>query len=118
MNLLADENIETEIVDQLRSSGYSVNYVLEMSPGIGDKDIIQQANKSNSLLITSDKDFGELVFRQKLVHNGVILVRFHGLSPEKKAEMVLKFLIDYTSKIPNAFSVITKSSIRIRSHVN
>ena len=118
MNLLADENIETEIVDQLRISGHNVNYVLEMSPGIDDKEIIQQANKNNALLITSDKDFGELVFRQKLVHNGVILIRLHGLSPEKKAEIVLKFLQDYKSKISNAFSVISKSSIRIRSQVN
>jgi len=71
MNLLADENIETEIVDLLRNNGYKVDYVLEMSPGIDDRDIILQANKNNSLLITSDKDFGELVFRQHLIHNGL-----------------------------------------------
>ncbi|OGU76593.1 MAG: hypothetical protein A2V93_00590 [Ignavibacteria bacterium RBG_16_34_14] len=118
MNLLADENIEAEIVDLLRNNRYKVDYVLEMSPGISDKDIIQQANKNNSLLITSDKDFGEIVFRQRLVHNGVILVRLHGLPAKKKAELVLNFFRDYSSKIPNSFSVITRSSIRIRSQVN
>lgn len=118
MNFLADENIETEIVDLLRSNSYKVDYVLEMSPGISDTDIILQANKNNSLLITSDKDFGELAFRQRIVHNGVILIRLHGLSGEKKAEIVLNFLKDYSSKIPNSFSVITKSNIRIRSQVN
>jgi predicted nuclease of predicted toxin-antitoxin system len=118
MNFLADENIETEIVDLLRNSGYEVEYVLEMSPGVGDKEIVSRANKNNSILVTSDKDFGELVFRQRLVHNGVILIRLHGIATEKKAEIVLNFVKEYNSKIPNSFSVITKSNIRIRSLIN
>jgi predicted nuclease of predicted toxin-antitoxin system len=118
MNFLADENIEAEIVEVLRNSGYKVKYVLEMSPGVGDKEIISQANKNNSILITSDKDYGELVFRQHLVHNGVILIRLHGMPADKKSEIVLNFVKDYGSKIPNSFSVITKSNIRIRSQIN
>ena len=107
-----------EIVDLLRSNAYKVDYVLEMAPGISDKDIILNADKNNSILLTSDKDFGELIFRQRLVHNGVILIRLHGMPAEKKAEIVLNFFKDYSSKILNAFSVITRSSIRIRSQVN
>lgn len=118
MNFLADENIEAEIVDLLRNSGYEVEYVLEMSPGVGDKEIISQANKNNSIFITSDKDFGELVFRQRLAHNGVLLIRLHGMPTDKKAEMVLNFVKDYSGKIPNSFSVITKANIRIRSQIN
>jgi predicted nuclease of predicted toxin-antitoxin system len=118
MNLLADENIETEIVDLLRNNGYKVDYVLEMSPGVDDKEIISRANKNNSILVTSDKDFGELVFRQRLVHNGVILIRLHGMPTDKKAEIVSNFVKAYSSKIPNSFSVITKSNIRIRSQIN
>ncbi|NWF51221.1 MAG: DUF5615 family PIN-like protein [Ignavibacteriaceae bacterium] len=118
MNFLADENIEDELVDLLRNNGYKVDYVLEMSPGVGDKEIILHANRSSSILITSDKDFGELVFRQRLIHNGVILIRLHGMPTEKKAEIVLNFVKDYGSKIQNSFSVITKSNIRIRSQIN
>jgi predicted nuclease of predicted toxin-antitoxin system len=118
MKFLADENIEAEIVDLLRNSGYEIEYVLEMSPGVGDKEIILQANRSSSILITSDKDFGELVFRQRLIHNGVILIRLHGMPADKKAEIVLNFLKDYSGKITNSFSVITKSNIRIRSQIN
>jgi predicted nuclease of predicted toxin-antitoxin system len=118
MNFLADENIETEIVDLLRNNGYKVDYVLEMSPGVDDKEIISRASKNNSILVTSDKDFGELVFRQRLVHNGVILIRLHGMPTDKKAEIVLNFVKDYSSKIQDSFSVITKSNIRIRSQIN
>ncbi|MCU0407205.1 MAG: DUF5615 family PIN-like protein [Ignavibacteriaceae bacterium] len=115
---MADENIEAEIVNLLRNNGYAVDYVLEMSPGVGDNEIILQANRSSSILITSDKDFGELVFRQRSIHNGVILIRLHGMPTDKKAEIVLNFLKDYSDKIPNSFSVITKSNIRIRSQIN
>lgn len=118
MNFLADENIDAEIVDHLRNKGYEVEYVLEIAPGVGDKEIISQANKNKSILITSDKDFGELVFRQHSVHNGVILIRLHGMPADKKAEIVLNFVKNYSGKIPNSFSVITKSSIRIRSQIN
>ena len=118
MNFLVDENIEAEIVDHLRINGYKVDYVLEIAPGANDTDILMQANKNNSLLITSDKDFGELVFRQHLVSNGIILVRIHGIPSSQKAEIVLDFLRNYSDKIVNSFSVITLSSIRIRSQLN
>jgi hypothetical protein len=45
MNLLADENIEAEIVDHLRINGYKVDYVLEIAPGANDTDILIQAIK-------------------------------------------------------------------------
>jgi len=117
MNLLADENIETEVVQYLRNNGYTVDYVLEMSPGIKDRDVIEKANKNNSLVMTSDKDFGELVFRQGLVHNGVILLRLHELPSPVKANIVLSFLKNHGDNILNAFSVITPKSVRVRSQL-
>ncbi len=117
MNLLADENIETEVVQYLRNNGYTVDYVLEMSPGIKDRDVIEKANKNNSLVMTSDKDFGELVFRQGLVDNGVILLRLHGLPSPLKANIILSFLKNHGDNILNAFSVITPKSVRVRSQL-
>ncbi len=60
MNFLADEGVEREIVDALRSQGHDVLYVAEMSPGINDGEVLDLANKASSILITSDKDFGDL----------------------------------------------------------
>jgi len=39
--------------------------------------------------LTADKDFGELVFRQRLLHSGIVLIRLAGLKPETKAELVV-----------------------------
>mgnify|MGYP002628041632 FL=1 len=66
MYLLADEGVERQIVERLRSDGHSVAYIAEMSPGISDEVILAQANDERALLVTFDKDFGELVFRQRL----------------------------------------------------
>ena len=65
MNFIADEGVEREIVDGLRAQGHEVLYVAEMSPAINDAEVLDLANKASSILITSDKDFGELVFRQQ-----------------------------------------------------
>ena len=54
MNFLADEGVEREIVDALRSDGHDVLYVAEMSPGINDGAVLDLANKASSILITTN----------------------------------------------------------------
>ena len=61
MNLLADENVDAPIVAALRAAGHRVRYVLELDPGIDDPRVLALANADQTLLLTSDKDFGELV---------------------------------------------------------
>lgn len=70
--------VDRQIVERLRDDGHSVWYVVEMSPSISDGEVLQLANNWTAPLITSDKDFGELVFRQHLVSYGVILVSYLG----------------------------------------
>lgn len=81
MNFLADEGVDRQIVERLRQIGHQVLYIAEMEPGISDDEVLERANDNEALLITLDKDFGELVFRQAKVNAGVILVRLGGLSP-------------------------------------
>ena len=115
MNLLADEGVDGPIVDRLRQDGHEVAYIAEMSPGIDDDTILRQANDNSALLLTLDKDFGELVFRQGLVHAGVILIRLAGLQPTTKADVVATALREHDVELLNTFSVISPGSIRIRS---
>lgn len=62
MKLLADEGIDKPIVDLLRLSGFDVHYILETHPGAEDEKVLQIANDEKRILITQDKDFGELVY--------------------------------------------------------
>ena len=82
--------------------------------GIDDKDVLNAANREIALLITADKGFGELVFRQRLVSKGVVLVRLAGLSPAGKAETVSLAIREHESELSNAFSVVSPGMFRIR----
>ena len=64
MKLVADESVDAQIVEGLRTSGHEVIYFAELAPGTEDRDVLAVANGSQALLLTADKDFGELVFRQ------------------------------------------------------
>lgn len=63
MNFLADENIDRQIVERLRQESHKVQYVAETDAGITDYEVLDMANREEILLLTADKDFGELVFR-------------------------------------------------------
>ena len=114
LNLLADENVDQQIVDRLRREGHTVTYVAEDDPEIDDEMVMQRANEANALLLTSDSDFGDLVFRQRKLSVGVILVRLSGLSPESKAGIVASALRTYTDELAGAITVISPGMVRIR----
>jgi len=114
MNLLADEGVERQIVESLRQAGHEVPYIAELEPGISDDVILAQANKGQFLLVTLDKDFGELVYRQGLLHTGVIMLRLAGLQPETKTTLVTQVIQQRGPEMVNAFSVISPGSVRIR----
>lgn len=115
MNILADENIDEQIVGFLQKNGHNVLYVGKMSPGISDEIVLSKANQMNALLLTADKDFGELVFRQHLISKGVILIRLAGISPNKKAQLISSIINAHKDEMINSFTVITLDHIRIRS---
>jgi predicted nuclease of predicted toxin-antitoxin system len=114
MNFLADESLDRQIVDVLRRDNHVVLYVAEMDPGISDDAVLNRAEMESAILITADKDFGELVFRQRRITNGVVLVRLAGLSSSKKAEIVSTTIKKHFDAIQNGFSVVSPSAIRIR----
>jgi predicted nuclease of predicted toxin-antitoxin system len=87
MNFVADEGVEAPIVRRLRTDGHEVIYLAEDTRGIADEQILSKTNQGRALLITTDKDFGELVFRQQRVHAGVVLIRLAGLSNYLKSQI-------------------------------
>jgi predicted nuclease of predicted toxin-antitoxin system len=114
VTFLADEGVDRQIVERLRLDGYQVAYVAEMSPGIMDEVVLAESRNSASVLITADKDFGELIFRNGEVTAGVMLVRLLGLSPGMKATLVSTAIREHAEELPGAFAVLTAGSIRIR----
>jgi predicted nuclease of predicted toxin-antitoxin system len=114
VKLLADEGVDRQIVDRLRQDDHQVWYVVEMERGISDDIVLDLANRESALLVTADKDFGELVYRQGDLTSGVILLRLAGLTPASKARIVASVINKYASELPRAFAVVTPGGIRIR----
>ena len=114
MTRLADESVDRPVVERLRQEGHHVVYVADLSPSITDDEVLQQANDGSALLVTADKDFGELVFRQGRVHAGVVLLRLAGLPNATKADIVAEVFRDRAADLPGAFSVISPGMVRIR----
>ena len=116
MNFVADESLDFQIVSRLRKDGFDLFYIAEMTPGISDREVLNLANRCSALLLTADSDFGELVFRQHLISDGVVLIRLAGLSAENKAEIVSSAIKLYRDELRDSFTVITTGHIRIRRH--
>ncbi len=114
MNFLADEGVDFPVVQRLRSDGHEVVYVAEMDPGISDEKVLAAANDRNALLLTADKDFGELVYRLRRISAGVVLLRLAGLSPARKAELVSSVVHDHGEKLVHNFTVVAPGMIRVR----
>lgn len=116
MNFLADENVDRPIVDLIRANGHFVTAVAEMASGISDDAVLQMANANGAMLLTADKDFGELVFRQRQLMAGVVLIRLAGPSPDEKALIISSAIEAHLEDLSGSFTVISRRTIRIRRH--
>jgi predicted nuclease of predicted toxin-antitoxin system len=114
MRIVADENLDLTVVGRLREAGHEVFAVVEMEPGIPDEAVLGLANSQEAMLVTEDKDFGELAFRQRLVHQGAILLRLAGLPPVTKAAMLIDMLDAHQAELPGSFAVVSPGLLRIR----
>lgn len=113
IKFIADVNIEKPIVDFLSKQGYDIKWIPEFDCKIADESLLEFANKEKRILITNDKDFGDLVFLQRRVCTGIILFRVKGQQTKEKVKLIRKLLMSHQEKILKHFIVITRDKIRI-----
>ena len=95
----------------LRKEGLDIVSVSETSPGLSDRAVIEHANRENRIIVTFDKDFGELVFRERQKVKGLMLLRIAPISSEHIVERILHALSQVT---PLENRVVTVREDRIR----
>lgn len=76
--------------------------------------MLRIAFEEDRILITRDKDFGELVFRLHKLHAGVILIRLEGYTTQERGKIVCTTVKLYLDKLSDAFTVIQPKLVRIR----
>jgi predicted nuclease of predicted toxin-antitoxin system len=113
MRFLANENFPGQAVFALRELGHDVTWIREISPGASDIQVLERAQREGQVLITFDKDFGELAFRYGLPSScGIILFRISIPSPEYVAN-VASAALQQREDWSNYFSVIEDTRIRM-----
>ncbi|MGD2084679.1 MAG: DUF5615 family PIN-like protein [Candidatus Aminicenantes bacterium] len=112
MKLLADVNVEKPIVDFLAGIDLDVIWIPDYNCMLPDEELLNMANSQDRVLITNDKDFGELVFRQNKITAGIVLIRMKGYNSEEKVVVIEKLFKNFPEKIYNHFVVVAKNKMR------
>ena len=114
MQFLANENFPLDVVKAIRGIGHDVTWIRTDAPGSKDRDILQRAVDEQRLLLTFDKDFGELAFQHGLPAScGIVLFRLQANSSAVLAHLVVTALQSRTDW-SGQFSVVEMGRIRMR----
>lgn len=114
MRLLADENISQLVVARLVQSGLDVARVADLVAAAPDEYVLRLAASDQRLLLTEDRDFGELVVRRRLPIPGVVLIELDQLSPEAAAARVASVLASLRERVAGHLVVIEPHRTRMR----
>ncbi len=113
MKFIVDECTGPKVANWLKSLDYEVFSVHEKARGADDESLINKANKEDFILITNDKDFGELIFKMNKQHKGIILLRLEDERPDNKIDVLSRLLESYSDKLSNNFIVVTETNVKI-----
>lgn len=114
MKFLADECCDAGLVSSLRTIGHDVSYILEKKRGAPDEEILLGAYNEERILITEDKDFGELVYRLKKPSRGIVLIRIDVKDRHMKSDRLKKLIDNYENRLPGHFVVVNTQKFRFR----
>jgi predicted nuclease of predicted toxin-antitoxin system len=115
MNFLFDQSADFRLIPHLQALGHDVQAISRDYPhGLADEDVLAIAQQEQRILVVSDRDFGELIFQQKLTHAGVIFFRLPGAPLQTKIDQLNRVLSKHAEALERgAFLVVTPSRIRI-----
>lgn len=113
LRFLADESCDFGIVQALRSAGFQVTAVSEIAPSADDDTVIGLANRKRSILITEDKDFGQLVYASGHESVGVLLLRYPFGSRKKLFKDIVRLVRQSGEELIGAFTVLQPGRVRI-----
>jgi predicted nuclease of predicted toxin-antitoxin system len=112
MRFLVDECTGPAVAQWLKEQGHQAFSVFDETPGAGDSDLVQKAFEGDWILVTNDKDFGELVVREKRPHKGVILLRLQDERALNKINVLKQLLENYPDRLKDQFVVVTETKVR------
>ena len=115
MRFLANENFPLRSVALLRAADHDVVAIIEDTPGMIDTEVLAQAAREARIVLTFDRDYGELIYRRRLpIPTGVIYLRFDPMTPREPGERLLALLMVREITLEGNFTVVERDRVRQR----
>jgi predicted nuclease of predicted toxin-antitoxin system len=112
LRFLVDESTGKRLNDLLIEQGFDSLFVGDVSAGLSDELVLQKADEEERILVTDDKDFGELIFRIRKPSGGVVLFRTETTDPNLRMKILLSTIKSHS--LQRNFLILTEDKIRIR----
>lgn len=114
MRWLIDECADASLAERLRNTGHDVVYMSDVAPRSTDAEVMRRAESEKRLLLTEDKDFGDLVFRQAKPVPGIVLLRIDTRRRLRKAPRLLAAVERFGDALFGRYTVIEDARFRFR----
>jgi predicted nuclease of predicted toxin-antitoxin system len=111
---LIDECVDAALVALLRESGHDSVYMSDVAPRATDVEVMNRAHRESRLLLTEDKDFGDLVFRQARPVPGIVLLRIDSARRAHKGARLLAAIDRFGDNLLGRYTVIEDARFRSR----
>lgn len=112
MRFLVDECTGPVTARWLRAQLHEVFSVYDEARGLDDDAILEKALTEDWILITNDKDFGEMVYRERRPHRGIVLLRLDDERASQKIDALQRLLASYADQLADRFVVVTETRVR------
>jgi len=112
VRFLVDECAGPALARWLRQQNHEVFSVFEEARGMQDDAILQKAFAEKWILLTTDKDFGEKIYRESHSHHGIVLLRLEDERASAKIAVVAQLLAQYAEQLPEQYVVVTERRVR------
>lgn len=114
MKFLLDEDLSPKLAILLQKLGYPATHIREIQISLEDRQILEIAVSSQFIVITEDKDFGELVFKKGKTHAGVIFLRLEDQTLLNTKRVVKWLLSNYKDRIKDSFTTVTERDGKLK----
>jgi len=114
MKFLADAHVSVEMVAMIRTLGHDCLDASAIPPRMPDLDVLRMAAADERVVVTSDKDFGELLFVHGIACPGIVLIRVAFADEKDRVVRVRSAWPIVLSRLPGSFVTITTSRVRAR----
>jgi predicted nuclease of predicted toxin-antitoxin system len=114
LKFLADECCDAGLVKSLRAAGHDVSYVSDHYAGSSDNEVLLMAYREERILLTEDKDFGELIYRLRKPSAGIVLIRMDVEDKHIKWPRLENLIEKYEARLPGYFVIVHVNKYRFR----